>query len=230
MSDISSFDRGRPPGITGRRAEAGLVLFLLFASVVSVLIAPLLMPSSYSIVEHSISESAAQGVEGAWLARLGFLMFGLAVLLLASIAGDRWGIWGRIAHRVWGVSMIAAAVFSHMPWLDTPYDVFEDTLHSIASFAVGMSFIVGVLLVTFRRGPGTSLVRVFDWIALGVALVVPPVMFNFAGVAGVVQRVMFAIAYLWYGSEALRLARDGPSVGAKSRSLHAASSIEPGHE
>jgi hypothetical protein len=210
--------------------EAGLVLFLLFGSVLSVLIAPLLMPSSYSIVEHSISESAAQGVEGAWLARLGFLMFGLAVLLLASIAGDRWGIWGRIAHRVWGVSMIGAAVFSHMPWLDTPYDVFEDTLHSVASFAVGMSFIVGVLLVTFRRGPGSGPVRVFDWMAMGIALVVPLIMFNLTDVAGVVQRVMFAVAYLWYGLEALRLTRARPSVGAESRSLHATSSIEPGHE
>jgi hypothetical protein len=207
--------------------EAGLVLFLLFGSVLSVLIAPLLMPSSYSIVEHSISESAAQGVEGAWLARLGFLMFGLAVLLLASIAGDRWGIWGRIAHRVWGVSMIGAAVFSHMPWLDTPYDVFEDTLHSVASFAVGMSFIVGVLLVTFRRGPGSGPVRVFDWMAMGIALVVPLIMFNLTDVAGVVQRVMFAVAYLWYGLEALRLTRARPSAGAESRSLHATSSIEP---
>jgi hypothetical protein len=218
MTDSVSLEAGNPVSVFGRRAEAWLVLLLLFGSVVSVLIAPLLMPASYSIAEHSISESAAQGVEGAWLARLGFLMFGLAVLLLASISGDRWGLWGRIVHRVWGVSMIAAAVFSHMPWLDTPFDVFEDTLHSIASFAVGMSFIVGVLFVTFRRGPGAGPVRVFDWIAIGIALVVPPVMFNVTGVAGVVQRVMFAVAYLWYGLEAFRQTRVEPSIPVESRS------------
>lgn len=204
-----------------------MVLLLLVGSVVSVVIAPLLMPSSYSIVEHSISESAAQGVEGAWLARLGFMMFGLAVLLLASLAGYRWGVWGGIAHRVWGVSMIGAAVFSHMPWLDTPYDVFEDTLHSIASFAVGMSFIVGVLLVTFRRGPGNGLMRVFDWIAMGIALVVPPIMFNVDGVAGVVQRAMFAVAYLWYGLEAFRLLRGSRSTHDEGRSLQMVATSEP---
>jgi hypothetical protein len=217
MTDSLTFGGSDTAGVFGRRAEAGLVVLLLVGSVVSVLIAPLLMPSSYSIVEHSISESAAQGVEGAWLARLGFLTFGLAVLLLASIAGERWGFWGRIAHRVWGVSMIGAAVFSHMPWLDTPYDVFEDTLHSVASFAVGMSFIVGVLLVTFRRGPGIGPVRVFDWIAIGIALVVPLIMFNLTDVAGVVQRMMFAVAYLWYGLEALRLTRVGRSTPVEGR-------------
>jgi hypothetical protein len=217
MTESLSLDATKTAGVLSRRAEAGLVLLLLVGSVVSVLFAPLLMPASYSIVEHSISESAAQGVEGAWLARLGFMMFGLAVLLLASIAGDRWGIWGRIAHRVWGVSMIGAAVFSHMPWLDTPYDAFEDTLHSIASFAVGMSFIVGVLLVTFRRGPGAGPVRAFDWIAIGIALVVPLVMFNLTDVAGVVQRVMFAVAYTWYGLEGLRLARGRLSTPVESR-------------
>lgn len=217
MTDTLSFDDPKT-GVLSRRAEARFVLLLLVGSVVSVLIAPLLMPASYSIVEHSISESAAQGVEGAWLARLGFLMFGLAVLLLASIAGDRWGIGGRIVHRVWGVSMIAVAVFSHMPWLDTPYDAFEDTLHSIASFAVGMSFIAGVLIVSFRRGPDSGLVRVFDWIAIGIALVVPLIMFNLTGVAGVVQRVMFAVAYLWYGFEASRIARNRLSAPVEARS------------
>ena len=215
MSDPMSSDRGSVAGAFRRTSQAWLVLLLLVGSLVSVVVAPLVMPASYSIVEHSISESAAQGVEGAWLARLGLLMFGLAVLLLASIVGNRWGVWGRIAHRVWGVSMIGAAVFSHMPWLDTPYDAFEDTLHSIASFAVGMSFIVGVLLVTFRRGPGSGPVRVFDWIAIGIALVVPLIMFNLTDVAGVVQRVMFAVAYAWYGLEALSLVRDRSSAAGR---------------
>lgn len=222
-----SFDSDNTAGLAAGKAEAGLVLFLLGGSLVSVVVAPLLMPSSYSIVEHSISESAAQGVEGAWLARLGLLMFGLAVLLLASIAGDRWGIWGRIAHRVWGVSMIAAGVFSHMPWLEGPYDAFEDTLHSIASFAVGMSFIVGVLLVTFRRPHGSGPVRVLDWIAIGIALVVPLIMFNLTDIAGLVQRVMFAVAYLWYGIQALSLVQGRGSTQAEGRSSDAPSSMEP---
>jgi len=34
------------------------------------------------------------------------------------------------------------------------------------------------------------------------------IMFNVDGIAGVVQRTMFGIGYLWYGIEAIRSAAD----------------------
>ena len=83
----------------------------LLAALTALALAPLLMPDTYSVRGHSVSESAAQGVEGAWLARLGFLLFGFAVLSLALDPGSTWGRWGRRAHAGFGVSMIAAAVF-----------------------------------------------------------------------------------------------------------------------
>lgn len=182
------------------------VVVMLVVSAACVAAAPILMPDSYSIVEHSVSESAAQGVEGAWLARTGLLLLGFAVLTLAGLAGRRWGKWGRAAHRSYGVAIIASAVFAHMPWEQAPFDRFEDTLHSLASFAVGLAFVVGVIAVAVMRGTTWSPARVYDLVALVASVVIPLVMFNLTGVAGLVQRVMFAIAYIWYGMEALRSA------------------------
>lgn len=176
-----------------RKTAATIILALLATSLVAVAIAPALMPDSYSWMEHAVSESAAQGVERAWVARLGFLLLGFAVLLLAGKAGRRWGVWGRSVHRVYGISMIAAAAFAHSPWEDVPFDEFEDSLHSIAASAVGFSFTVGVLIVSFRRGPAARPTRVFDKAAVIAALVLPMVMFNVTGIAGVVQRVLFLI-------------------------------------
>lgn len=193
--------------VTRRRTLAGLVLALLLASLICVAIAPALMPASYSPVEHSISESAGQGVNAAWVARLGFLFLGFAVLVLASIAGERWGFWGRLAHGAYGFSMIAVATFAHMPWEDVPYDEFEDLLHSMAAFTVGIAFTVGVLIVTLRRSPGLLPARVFDWTAIAAAVVLPMVMFNVTGIGGIVQRVLFLIGYGWYGMEAVFSAR-----------------------
>ena len=190
-----------------RRQMAVAVMAMLMASAVCVAIAPMLMPDSYSVVEHSISESAAQGVQDAWLARLGFLLLGFAVLVSASIAGERWGVWGRLVHRAYGVSMFGVAAFAHMPWEDVPYDAFEDFLHSVAAYGIGFCFTAGVLIVTFRRGHGMRSARVFDWIAILAALVIPMMMFNVTGVAGLVQRIMFGIGYLWYGLEAIQAAR-----------------------
>jgi hypothetical protein len=198
-----------------RRIQIGGVIAMLVASAACLAIAPALMPRSYSIVEHSISESAAQRLEGAWLARSGLLLFGFAAMAVASLAGSHWGTLGRVAHRTYGISLIGSAAWGHMPFEDVPYDEFEDFLHSVASTAVGFSFVAGVLLVSLRRQGESILVRAFDWVALAVSLVVPVVMFNVSGVAGLVQRLMFLTAYIWYGLEALRSTETTPGrVGA----------------
>lgn len=193
--------------VPGSRASSLAALFLLAGSAVCVALAPLLMPDSYSIIEHSVSESAGQGVEGAWLARFGFLFLGFAVLLIASRA-EHWGAWGRLAHRVYGVAMIATATFAHMPWEDIPYDAFEDTLHSAAASLVGFSFTVGVLVVALRRPAGQRSAIVLDTIAIIAAMTVSAlVVFELIDAAGLVQRVMFGIGYLWYGIEAARTSK-----------------------
>jgi hypothetical protein len=197
-------------------------MVVLAGAAVCLGIAPSLMPDSYSIVENAVSESAAQGVEGAWLARLGFLLLGFGVILLAQ-ASAWWGMWGRLAFRVYGVSMICAAAFSHMPWEDVPYDRFEDFLHSVAAGAVGMSFIAGVLVVTVRRTPGRIGVRVFDAIAVAVALGISMTMFNVPAIAGALQRSMFAVAFVWFGVEAVR----ARNVGEETVTTRALEPIVP---
>lgn len=185
---------------------AGIVLAILAASVVCLATAPFLMPDSYSIIENAVSESAGQGVEHAWVARLGFLLLGFGVLILANLASSRWGVWGRLAFRVYGVAMIGNAAFSHMPWEDVPYDAFEDFLHSVTAGATGMSFIAGVLIVMSRRGPGHSAARFFDLLAIAAALGISVLIFNVESIAGLVQRIMFGIAYVWFGLEAVHSA------------------------
>jgi len=187
------------------------VTIALLAAMAALALAPLLMPDSYSMFGNSVSESAAQGVDGAWLARLGFLLFGFAVLSLAFTPGSTWGRWGRRAHAGFGVSMIAAAVFSHGPWDGSAFDEFEDLLHSAASFGVGLFFTVGVVLVATRRAEAPGWLRIVDGIALAAAVAIPLLMANVDG-SGLVQRVMFLVAFLWYGLETVRAAGSTPAI------------------
>ena len=99
-----------------RRWQPWGIVACLGGSALALALAPLLMPDAYSWVSHTTSESAAQGVSGAWLARLGFLMFGLAVLWLTALAGARWERWGRLFQAMFGVLMTATAAFSHRPF------------------------------------------------------------------------------------------------------------------
>jgi hypothetical protein len=128
------------------------VLFCLGASVISLLAAPLLMPESYDWIQHTTSESAAQGLQGAWLARLGFLSFGLAVIWLAVIRKQGWPRASFWMHTAFGVFMFVTAAFSVRPWIEAhPFDPVEDGLHSFTATAMGFAFAFGVLACLLKR-------------------------------------------------------------------------------
>ena len=184
------------------------VLACLAASAAALAIAPALMPASYSWVAHTTSESGAQGVAGAWLARLGFLAFGLAVLALSGPAKQLWGPLAAGLHTTFGVLMVAAAAFSARPWEPgLPFDTVEDVLHSVTATTMGFAFAFGVVAVGWRIWRGADRVRWRDVTAVAAAVALPLAMVGFDGYAGLLQRPIFVVAYLWYGAEALRLPR-----------------------
>jgi len=198
---------------SSRRRWQGLAIgACLGGSALALALAPLLMPDSYSWVSHTTSESAAQGVSGAWLARLGFLMFGLAVLWLTGFTGGRWGRWGTVFHGMFGVLMTATAAVSHRPFEPgVMFDQTEDLLHSVTATAMGFAFAVGVVAVMMHR-PGRSISRrALDLAALAASVIMPLSMGAWSGGAGLLQRAMFVVAYLWYATEALDTT-EGPSA------------------
>lgn len=164
--------------------------------------APVFMPVGYSWLRHTTSESAAQGLENAWIARLGFLAFGLSVLWLADSARQSWARLAIWAQGVFGVCMVATAAFSHQPWLPgVAFDGFEDVLHSLTATVMGIAFALGVVVrLAERRG---RLVRgqILDWLAILAATFLPILMANLPEIAGLAQRVMFGVAYAWYARE-----------------------------
>jgi Protein of unknown function (DUF998) len=186
------------------------VTALLMISAVSLGVAPLLMPATYSWIANTTSESAAQGVVNAWVARLGFLAFGLWVCWLA-VALKR--VWARAAlwlHRAFGVFMIATAAFSHRPWVPgVPFDPIEDALHSFTATAMGFAFSLGVLARLLQRGRQGGSGRIFDTVVLLAATVIPLLMAGMGELDGVIQRLLFLFAYVWYAREALLLRQHG---------------------
>jgi hypothetical protein len=195
---MSSAVRWQAPGLWPRAA----ILLLLLASAAALATAPLLMPEGYSWTRHTVSESAAQGLGGACLARLGFLLFGLAALWLSQAAATRWGRWGSLFLTAFGVLMVAAAVFSNRPWLsETPFDETEDLLHSLTATGMGFAFAFGVVAVAFQ--PERSIRRrLFDATAVACSVAIPLSMTWADDLAGLLQRGMFLVAYTWFTIEA----------------------------
>lgn len=189
-----------PPSTLAKSVAAGLML----VSLIALALAPSLMPESYSWVRQTTSESAAQGVPGAWLARLGFLLLGLAVTWMAATFELGWSFPARVMHGAFGLLMVATAAFSTRSWLpNTPYDPVEDALHSFTATAMGFAFAIGVFLVLLqrRRDP---LGRGLDLVSVCAAVAIPIGMSTLPNWDGLLQRAMFAIAYVWYAAELLR--------------------------
>jgi hypothetical protein len=153
---------------------------------------------------HTTSEAAAQATEGAWLARTGFLLFGLGVLFL-SITKRGWPPTARFLHGAFGLLMIAAGVYSHRPFLEgVDFDLVEDLLHSVSATGMGFAFALGVLVVGWRRIPRW---RLADAVALAAAIAVPIAMISTTGADGFASKRDVLVAYLWYGAELLDLRR-----------------------
>jgi hypothetical protein len=182
------------------------ICLLLALSLGVLLLAPVLMPEGYTWLFHTTSEAAAQGLQGAWLMRLGFLLFGFAVLWL-TLASDT--VWARATtwmHLAFGILMISTAAFSHRPFIaGVPFDPVEDLLHSITATLMGFAFSFGVLARFLQRHKKNSVAAVLDLIAVLAAVVFPLLMAAQPAWAGLFQRLMFFTAYAWYGKEAYTL-------------------------
>jgi hypothetical protein len=137
------------------------------------------------------------------------------VLGLCALVADRWGPIGRSLHATFGVLMLLAAVFPARSWeAAAAFDATVDLAHSFAATAMGFAFAFGVVAVAVRRrspavGRVGAAVGVLDIVAVVASVVLPVGMVVLPDAAGLLQRSMFAIAYLWYGSEAVRPERVG---------------------
>lgn len=189
----------------------------LTASAAALATAPLVVPPDYSWISQTTSESGAQTVPGAWLARLGFLLFGLAVVVLASGAARRWGSWGVALHGAFGGLMAAAAAFSHRPWHPgRDFDGTEDLMHSVVASAMGFAFAAGVVVTCVVTARGGSRRGVgWDVAAVAASVVLPLGMAALPAVDGVLQRLMFLVAYVWYAREASALGRSPAEKGRR---------------
>lgn len=100
--------------------------------------------------------------------------------------------------------MVGTAAFSHKPWLaNVPVDPFEDFLHSVTATGMGFAFSFGLVARLLQRENGERLKKASDVIALVAATTLSPLGELWPSIAGLLQRMMFGVAYLWFAQEAV---------------------------
>jgi hypothetical protein len=194
------------------RSLSHVAVFLLASSGLLFLLAPLAMPTDYSWVSNSISESGAQKLTGAWVTRLGFLSFGLGVILATVV---NWTIWkpaGAWLLSGFGFLMLTVAAFSTKQWGSyVPFNELENTLHSVSASVMGFFYGIGVLLVILAEKNVSRAMKILGWVAVLTSIAMPILSGVVPEFGGVFQRLMFAIAITWFIVQVVRVRNDSRS-------------------
>lgn len=160
--------------------------------------APLAMPPGYVPWRHTISELAAQGLAHASLARAGLALWGLAGWCAAAVRPGSASPVVRLGLAGFGLSMAAAAVWSHRPWLPgVGYRVQEDQWHSVAASLAGTCIVLALSTYHLARCWRHRQPDTVAWLAWGSAWLCPLLMQLHPAAAGAWQRAMFAAVGLW---------------------------------
>ena len=185
------------------RIGVSTVLVLFAASAVALLAAPSVMPRGYSWTRHVVSDMASQGVDGAWLARAGFVASALAILLLAVLSRLEWSRAARTLHTLYAAAILLLVVFSRRPWTGGRYNALENNVHSALAIIAGVLFALGIIVVAWNR-PLRSRMRVVDAAVVLSLIVLPLLMLGAESIAGVTERIMVALGFMWYAVEVVR--------------------------
>jgi hypothetical protein len=131
----------------------------------------------------------------AWIMRTGFAAFGGGTAITALLMARRNPL-RSLALLVFGLGMIATAIWPHNPILpELGSNAADDHAHSIAASTVGMAFTVAVLAdLAEKRFPRHDRL---GWLALAASLLLPLLMLALPATAGLWQRLMFGISFLW---------------------------------
>ncbi len=139
----------------------------------------------YDWLSQSISETAAQNTPGAWVARAGFPVLGLAVL--SVLPRVRWGPVSTACYQAFAGGLFAVGTWSHEPYLPgVPYDLREAVLHSVAATAMGVAVVSAEVFAAWHTREGRRLALAAAYLVLPLAMTVHPAW------SGLYQRVLFA--------------------------------------
>jgi hypothetical protein len=171
-------------------ALTGIIAFLLAAT-----LGPLASDPDYSSLAHTTSELAGQAMPNAWIMRLGFMSFGLCTALAAALRlRDR--PYTAVPLIAFGTAMMIAAIWSNAP-IDraVAHSTREDEIHSIAASLMGLAFATACVARLWMSA--FSFKDPLTWIALAASIGLPLGMVALPGVDGGLQRLMFAISFVW---------------------------------
>lgn len=170
-----------------------VIAFIVLLIVMFVL--PYFSLPGYSIISHTTSHLGAQSTPNAWVMNITFILLGTSSIIAGWKPLHSYFL-VKVFLIAFGMSLVGSAVFHHTPIDENlPADLFHDKIHSVFAtitgiaftlLAVGGSFIVDAKLeryISLFMGIGATLLSF--------------AMFQYPDYAGVLQRFMLTLSFVW---------------------------------
>ena len=169
---------------------------------VGVLVAPVFMHDGYSVLSNSISESAAQNVPTAWIARAALFASGIGVLGAVALKASTWSRATNISFTAFATLWIISSFFSTKSWVSgTPFNAVENAIHSYAASAMAI-VVLGALVLTFTKHSASRIDRLLALTLASAATFLPLASLLVPEFGGMFQRLMFFYTYFWFARHA----------------------------
>ncbi len=177
------------------------------AIVLAILIGPYFSHPSYSSISNTTSELGGQFMQGAWIMNTGFFLFGTGTAL-ASLLYFRQAPLRSAFTALFGLGLIGSALMSTgTPSFGNPVNPHEDWWHSFFATALGFAFALACAVALF--GPKGRSSDLLSWAGLLASVVLPLAMLQFPEFDGALQRLMFAVSFVWVWRRFSPLAPNG---------------------
>lgn len=166
-----------------------------------ILIAGFLTPNTYSWTKNTVSQLAAQKYQNRWIMRLGFIGFG--ILLVINYVVDLQNAlifwYYTLPLSIYGICISITGIFCSKPFEENKqFSKREEKMHSIfaqlAGFSLSMAIVIHFLTAIDLD---TLIAAIFHLITLIFVVGMSLMIARYEKNRGLIQRIMWAGTFLW---------------------------------
>jgi len=165
-----------------------ILVFVFF-----ICIAQIYSSNPYDWTRNTISDLGAQAYDKKLIMQLGFLVFGILLVLGILLQGLSWR---NLPILIYGLCIALTGVFCTKPFFPTEhYLELESNIHSVLAKLAGIAFTLGILIQTFYASNKTEKWLHVLFFTLVISLSASFGLFK--TYQGILQRLLYLTSFIW---------------------------------
>lgn len=173
-----------------------VIAVLIFVGII--LVAHFLAIAEYNWKINTVSELASQGYPRKWIMQIGFIIFGLILLLGISnkVRLNTVDYVIDIPIGIYGLAILISGIYCTKPFVsELQYSEFESNIHSISATIAGIAFSIGILASGIKESGTSSRLIHFTFLVFVIG------MSAYFGISqsnnGLIQKLMYLGSFYW---------------------------------